>query len=480
MKFTFIFLFFILIMTVGCENQIAANKNNPEEVSDSTETQRPFITTWKTDNPGSSDLNQITIPTEGFGYNYHVDCDSDGILEAENQTTDYTCTYDTPGIYNVSITGEFPAIYFDHDKDTINDSEKLLTVDKWGDIAWRTMNGAFSGCTNLTIAAADAPDLSQVTDISRMFEDAKVFNTDIGHWDVSNITDMHWLFYGAESFNQDINGWDVSQVTDMSAMFHDAKTFNQPIGTWDVSNVKDMYGMFGDAESFNQDITGWDVSYVITMHSMFDGAKQFNQPIGTWDTSHVTDMYCMFQFAESFNKNIGDWDVSNVTDMSGMFNNAGLFNSYIGDWDVTNVKEMNFMFHDAESFNQDIGAWDTSNVQLMNQVFKNASAFNQDISSWNVSGVSTFNEMFFQAEMFDRDLSNWNVSAATNLTSMFHSVTLSTEHYDALLNAWSLLSVHKDLVFDGGKSTYCIAEKARQKLIDEFNWTISDGGKFCE
>lgn len=35
--------------------------------------QNEFITTWKTDNPGTSNDNQITIPTTGIGYNYDID-----------------------------------------------------------------------------------------------------------------------------------------------------------------------------------------------------------------------------------------------------------------------------------------------------------------------------------------------------------------------------------------------------------------------
>jgi len=35
--------------------------------------QQPFITTWKTDNPGTSNSTSITIPTGGGGYNYEVD-----------------------------------------------------------------------------------------------------------------------------------------------------------------------------------------------------------------------------------------------------------------------------------------------------------------------------------------------------------------------------------------------------------------------
>lgn len=40
---------------------------------ETTYAQNPFITTWKTDNPGTSDDNQVTIPTDGGGYNYTVD-----------------------------------------------------------------------------------------------------------------------------------------------------------------------------------------------------------------------------------------------------------------------------------------------------------------------------------------------------------------------------------------------------------------------
>ena len=69
----------------------------------------------------------------------------------------------------------------------------------------------------------------------------------ISKWDVSNVTDMYKLFERATSFNEDITGWDVSNVTDMSYMFHEAILFNKPIGIWKTKNVKDMQGMFWKA-----------------------------------------------------------------------------------------------------------------------------------------------------------------------------------------------------------------------------------------
>ena len=57
-------------------------------------------------------------------------------------------------------------------------------------------------------------DVSQVTDMSKLFLNKTTFNDDISNWNVSSVTDMGYMFYGASSFNQDIGSWNVSSVTD--------------------------------------------------------------------------------------------------------------------------------------------------------------------------------------------------------------------------------------------------------------------------
>jgi hypothetical protein len=45
------------------------------------------------------------------------------------------------------------------------DRLKLLDISQWGNIAWTSMANAFQGCSNLTISAVDAPNLSGVTNM---------------------------------------------------------------------------------------------------------------------------------------------------------------------------------------------------------------------------------------------------------------------------------------------------------------------------
>jgi hypothetical protein len=127
-----------------------------------------------------------------------------------------------------------------------------------------------------------------------------------------------------------------------------------------------------------------------------------------------------------------------------------------------------------ESFNN----WDVSSIRHMDLTFFKAENFNQDISKWNVSYVYNMNAMLANAVSFDQDLSLWSVSNALDMGNMFKGVTLSTANYDAILNGWSELMLQNDVNFHGGNSKYSLAaEAARAKIISDFNWTITDGGK---
>ena len=323
----------------------------------------PFVTTWQTTTANESIT--IYINPDITGYNYTIDWGDETVQTG--LTTDGMHTYTDAGTYEVSISGDFPAIYQYFNLN--NNTEKLLTIESWGDIEWKSMENAFTSCDNMIYNAIDVPNLTEVTNMSNMFS-------------------------SASAFNGDISSWNVGSVTDMGNMFSGASTFNGDISNWNVSNVKDMSGMFIFAEVFNGDISNWDVSSVTNMHSMFNQAPAFNGDISKWSVSNVTDMGSMFQLVKAFNRDINSWDVSNVTDMSQMFTDASAFNQNISGWNVGNVTTMQAMFAFTSNFNQDISDWDIGSVTNMGSMFWGASAFNRDLSGWytvKVTACSGFN-----------------------------------------------------------------------------------------
>lgn len=470
---------------------------------------QPFVTTWKTDNAGSSAGNQITIPTTGIGYNFNIVWSEVGnptnTGSLSNLTGTTTIDFPIPGIYRVEIDGQFPRIYFNAASFLPDgDSHKILSVEQWGSIAWTSMVSAFSGCVNLRINAVDAPDLSGVTDLTRMFYQAASMNDNINHWNVSTITNMSGIFRDAETFNQPLNNWDVGNVTNMNEMFYFAAMFNQPIGNWDVGNVVDMSFVFGGAYAFNQDIGSWDVSNVQYMNQTFAVASSFNQDISGWDVGNVTNMTGLFSNATSFNQDISGWNISSVTSMDAMFSNASAFTNDITGWDVSGVNSMNYMFGDFTTFNQDISGWDVGNVSDMRSMFEGATTFNQDIGGWDVSNAVDMNSMFSRAISFNQNISGWNVGNATDMRGMFSGATsfnqdlsgwdvrkvgqmfsmlsnsgLSIENYDKLLIAWSALPLKSNVQFGATGLLYCAGESARAFLISNFNWFITDSGQGC-
>ncbi|MEO1010207.1 MAG: BspA family leucine-rich repeat surface protein [Bacteroidota bacterium] len=256
---------------------------------------RPFVTTWKTNNTGASNDNQITIPVHpSSNYDYFVDW-GDGTSDSDI-TGSITHTYDVPGTYEVLIFGNFPRIYFNASNDGPGDEEKIISVNSWGDQIWSSMENAFSGCSNLDVLAEDTPDLSGLSSLEAMFMGciSLMGNEAIGSWDMANVVHMGNMFQGAVSFNQDIAAWDVGKVTQMDAVFADAESFNQDISTWNMASVQSLNTMFSGAVSFNQDLSPWDTGNVTRMISVFEGALDFDQDLSVWNIGKVTNMNSIF------------------------------------------------------------------------------------------------------------------------------------------------------------------------------------------
>jgi surface protein len=438
-------------ITVGVDDgihtiQVDVTVNVLNVIESMQEEDTSFVTTWKTMNNAET----ISIGTNAaYTYNYTIDWGDGTAVEHITSSEDAEHIYATAGTYTVAIQGEFPKISM-----SLNSSApKLMSIEQWGSIVWKSFSHSFSGCTFMMYNAKDDPILSNVTSMTSMFRDASSFTGEnFEDWDVSTIESMDLMFAGAANFNGDISGWNVTVVEFISSMFEDATYFNRDLNGWDVSNVTNMNRVFRGATSFNGKIDEWDVSNVDDMENMFQGATSFNQSLKGWDVSGVYLMGHMFENATAFNGDVSDWKPIQAADMGDMFHGASSFNGDVSGWETPKVENMGDMFHGASSFNGDVSGWETPKVENMVGMFEGASSFNSPMGEWDVSNVSDMRRMFEGATSFDQDLTGWDVGKVNNMGRMFKGAT----SFNGDVSGWNLtefgLEVQMYRMFEGATS----------------------------
>ena len=163
------------------------------------------------------------------------------------------------------------------------------------------------------------------------------------------------------------------------------------------------------------------------------------------------------------------------------------------DWSATdypnwsNVTRMSGTFRNS-SFNGNLTNWDFSNVTRLDVAFFNASSFTgEGLGSIDVGNVTNFSNAINNTSV-NQNLSFWDITSATNFNSFANSTTFSTSNYDAILIGWEATlqasfpngsGYTPSISINFGNSEYTgggAAETARTSLINNFNWTITDGG----
>ncbi|MEM6685447.1 MAG: BspA family leucine-rich repeat surface protein, partial [Bacteroidota bacterium] len=201
-----------------------------------------------------------------------------------------------------------------------------------------------------------------------------------------------------------------------------------------------------------------------------------------WGTIQWGLMASAFRGCENLDVTATDTpDLSNTNNMTSMFFGCSSLvgNASFNAWDVSNVRFM-FATFSRSSFNQPINNWNVSNVTNMQRMFS-LTNFNQPLNNWNVSNVENMLGMFQDNTAFDQNLGSWDISSVTDMTDMFLNGTLSIENYDNMLLGWATLDtgetqIPTNINFNGGNSQYCNANLSRIDLINNYSWSISDGG----
>ncbi len=169
-----------------------------------------FRFTVKTDNAGTSNNDQFTLPLDSSFSSITAKVDwGDGNTDditTYNQS-EVTHTYSSAGTYTIKITNALKGWKFDNGGDKL----KMLDIQNWGVLDINTTK-TFNGCDNLTQSATDAPTIT-TTSLASCFKDTGGFNGAVGNWDVSTVNTMAQMFRNTTAFNQDLSSWNIVNVS---------------------------------------------------------------------------------------------------------------------------------------------------------------------------------------------------------------------------------------------------------------------------
>ena len=196
-----------------------------------------FQFTVKTDNAGTSNADQFTMPLTGAGINCNVNWGDGSAVEVVTGAVTHTFLGGA-GTYTCTVTGTLKGWRFNNGGDKL----KLTGISEWGVFDISTTAG-FYGCTNLVITATDAPIIS-TTSFYSLFRNAGSIST-IGNsslWLTSAVTNWQLAFSGA---NPGVSGagLDVSGMTNGIDMFS-WSGFNQDLSSWNIRNLTNATNMF--------------------------------------------------------------------------------------------------------------------------------------------------------------------------------------------------------------------------------------------
>jgi len=439
----------------------------------------------KTDNLGTSNDNQFTLPGVGT---YDVDWGDGSTSTGATGTT--TKTYTSSGIYVIQVSGSLTAITFNNG----GDRRKLLQIQNWGTIAWNTLANAYYGCENLTSIRDTSHVFGSVTSAANAFRGC------------SGLTTHPALVLSAvENFSsawQDCTSLTTlaaGQGTNMGAMTNGASCFtgttlnpesySRLLVEIEAANSNNTVTFAGGGGIYNPMAASVARADLIADHTwtITDGgeAASYKIQVKTDNTGPSTDSQFTLPAVGTYDINWGDGTVESVTGaqthtygssgtyvikvIGGLtavtFNNGGdklkllqiqswgpinwtsMTNSYQGCANMTGtftddpvlggITSTAEMFNGATAFNGDISGWNTSTINNMSFMFRDAADFNQNIGSWVVSNVTNLSFMFLGASSFNGDISGWNVSNVTNMNLLFQDAAV----FNRNLSTWNVGNV---------------------------------------
>ncbi len=373
-------------------------------------------------NSGVTDIDGNYVPGSLTNDEINIYCSGYGVDVA-------TCV-SVFGVSEDDIKLIIPGEYFGN-VDYINMGEGVSVSDVMD------MSSMFEGSTATTINVSGL-DTSNVTNMSSMFRNSVATTINLTGLDTSKVTDMSSMFRDSVATTINLTGLDTSEVTDMSDMFYNSAATTINLTELDTSKATDMSSMFYNSAATTINVSGLDTSNVTNMSSMFYSSDATTINLTGLDTSKVTDMSSMFYDSAATTINLTGLDTSNVTDMSSMFRNSVATVLDVSGFDTGNVTDMSSMFYGSDAILLDVSGFDTGNVTDMSGMF--GGSWNNrnlvkhlDLSNFNTSKVTDMSGMFFYCYSTVIDVSGFNTSNVTDMSHMFYgseAIVLDVSGFD--------------------------------------------------
>ena len=361
-----------------------------------------------------------------------------------------------------------------------------------GVIANQNSSGLFSNLKNLqTIQGLENLDISQVTNMSRMFEYCEgLTKLDLGSWNTSNVENMSWMFNECTNLLElNLKNWSTLKATYNGhyAMLNHCNSLSKlvlgpetiltgavlpdvpEVGTkipGTNKTVKDSRWIVTGGYHTGQRYTSEDLMaiYGRDQTTTYEWAIHPISSIqGTWGTSKWDYIQKGAEFIlylhagtlgtpgyegiGSLNKNF-EKELTKIVIDPGVIANqnskelfSGLFNlktiQGLENLDTSQVTDMSGIFDSCESLTSvDLSNFDTTQVITMKNMFFNCESLTSvDLSNFDTTQVTTMENMFFNCESLTSvDLSNFNTSQVIDMHGMFQYckslVNLDVSHFN--------------------------------------------------
>lgn len=193
----------------------------------------PFKATFDTraTSEGSSQDDQIRLPIVSSEFKpFSIDWGDGSPLQSITtyDAKELTHTYRVKGEYEITIIGSSFGLSFAGK----GDRNKIKNLINWGSL--RLMISGFQGCENLILENVEDVPSGELKNLRGLFIGCNFIRINhLEKWDVSNVTNMSRMFMGAVHFNQDLSSWNFNNnviledfMTGKTFMDYDAKYYD--------------------------------------------------------------------------------------------------------------------------------------------------------------------------------------------------------------------------------------------------------------